>query len=262
MDRNVGVFDSGVGGLAVLAHLHRIAPGLPTIYVADRRHLPYGEKSEQFVAGRAHTLTKNLINQGSAVVTMACNTASAAALESLRAGFPETRFVGMEPAIKPAVLASTAGVIGVLATQGTLGGRLMVRLEDALGADVRIVRQVGHGLASAVEFGAENEEQTIASLAEHVNALRMEGADTLVLGCSHYSFLHDSITELTGGDVTIIDPSEAVARQIARMASEVGIGTEDAMGTHRYLTTADPAAVATRIAALTGVETTVELVSW
>jgi len=263
MDRSVGLFDSGVGGLAVLAHLHRLAPALPTTYVADRRHLPYGEKSEAFVANRAHALTKQLVDQGAAVVTMACNTASAAALEDLRRAFPGIRFVGMEPAIKPAAQATSTGVIGVLATRGTLDGQLMSRVATAFGGDVRIERQVGNGLASAVEFGAENESRTIAELRRNLESIRLAGADTLVLGCTHYSFLREMIDEIAEGSLQIIDPSEAVARQIVRMASAAGVRPEMGVeGARRYVTTADPDAVAARIEALTGIRTSVELVSW
>lgn len=257
----IGFFDSGVGGLAVLRHVHAIAPGLPTTYLADRRHLPYGEKSEAFVAARAHAISKQLIDQGAAVVAMACNTASAAALEELRISFPDTRFVGMEPAIKPAAAATTTGVIAVLATQGTLAGRLMARVEAAYGSGVEIVKLVGHGLASSVEFGTENGTSTAEKLAGHVETLSAAGADVLVLGCTHYSFLAAQIDELAGGRLTIIDPSEAVARQVVRMAGDAGVGSS-ADARHRYLTTGSSSRVARRLAALTGVEAPVEQVDW
>jgi glutamate racemase len=257
----IGVFDSGVGGLAVLRHVHRIATKLPTTYVADRRHLPYGEKTEAFVADRAHTISKHLIDEGAAVVAMACNTASAAALEQLRIDFPDTRFVGMEPAIKPAASATATGVIGVLATKGTLAGRLMARVEAAYGSGVEILKLVGDGLASAVEFGTENGTSTADKLGRHVAALDAAGADTLVLGCTHYSFLADQIAQLSQGRLRIIDPSEAVARQVVRMALEVGI-VEHEPARHRYITTGHPQRVGKRLSALTGVVETVERVDW
>jgi glutamate racemase len=259
MEGSIGVFDSGVGGLAVLGQLHARAPELATIYAADRRHLPYGDHSPDFVAARAHAISRRLIGDGAAMVVVACNTASAAALDELRRSFPDTPFVGMEPAVKPAASLTTSGVIGVLGTAATLAGELMARVEARHANGTRVERRVGQGLAAAVEFGNEAEEEVRRLLADHVEAFAAAGVDTVVLGCTHYSFLAGRLASLTDGSMQIVDPSEAVARRCVQVAAENGL--EPGM-TRRYVTTADPAGVAARITALTGQRVEVRLVDW
>lgn len=259
MEGSIGVFDSGVGGLAVLRQLRVQAPDLATTYVADRRHLPYGDRSPDFVAARAHAISRRLIEDGAALVVVACNTASAAALEDLRRSFPDTPFVGMEPAIKPAASLTNSGAIGVLGTAGTLTGELMARVEARHANGTRIERRVGEGLAAAVEFGHEATEEVVRRLHDHVEAFVAAGVDTVVLGCTHYSFLTGQLTSIGGDSIRIVDPSEAVARRCVDVAAEIGL--EGGAG-RRYVTTADPAGVATRIAALTGHPAPVGLVDW
>ena len=227
----VGIFDSGVGGLSVLAEFHRLAPGNPVIYLADQAWAPYGERSLAAVRQRAVALTRFLVDRGCGPIVVACNSASAAALHHLREVFPSVGFVGMEPAVKPAATQSERGVIGVLATSATFQGELYASVLDRHANGAEVVEQACPGLADAVErLGVESPE-TIELVTRYVAPLRDAGIDTLVLGCTHYPFLMDQIRALLPDHVEVIDPAPAVARQVARVA--VGSGSAG----ERHLTT-------------------------
>lgn len=211
----IGVFDSGVGGLSVLQHIRRTLPDACLIYVADSAHVPYGDKSPAYITQRAHTLTRFLIAQGAQAIVIACNTATAAAAASLREQFA-LPIVGMEPAVKPAVAATKTGVVGVLATTGTLESARFAALLGRYGDEVEIVTQGCPGLVESVEQGDLHSAQIRELLQRYSAQLLARGADTLILGCTHYPFLTPLLREVVGTDIALIDTGAAVARHLQR----------------------------------------------
>ncbi len=220
----IGLFDSGVGGLTVYRHLRTLLPQADIIYLADRAHAPYGERSLEEVSALARACSRHLLAHGATTTVVACNTASAAALHSLRAEFPESAFVGMEPALKPAVSATRRGIVAVLATSSTFQGELFASLHQRYATEVAVINQACPGWAQLVEAGEVEGPAVEAAVARHLQPVLTAGADTLVLGCTHYPFLRPVIERLAGPDVTIIDPAPAVAAQAARVAQSPGLG--------------------------------------
>jgi glutamate racemase len=235
----IGVFDSGVGGLSVLRHIRAQLPSVPLLYVADSGHVPYGDKTQDYIRERSLVLAELLVRQGAAAVVIACNTATAAAAATLRARF-ELPIIAMEPAVKPAVSATRSGVVGVLATVGTLESARFAALLEQYAGDVKIVTQACPGLVEQVEAGELSSIATRALVARYTRPLLERGADTIVLGCTHYPFLRPLITEIAGSGVQLVDTGEAVARQVVRRLPEVLIGRIDARPTERFWTTGDP----------------------
>jgi len=211
----IGVFDSGVGGLSVLHHIRQTLPNERLIYLADSAHVPYGDKSAHYIEQRAITLTRFLIEQGADAIVIACNTATAAAAATLRSQF-NLPIVGMEPAVKPAVAATKSGVVGVLATIGTLESARFAALLERYAGEVKIVTQGCPGLVEQVESGDLHGIRTRELVERYTAPLLARGADTLILGCTHYPFLSNLIREVVGEQVTLIDTGEAVARHLQR----------------------------------------------
>lgn len=211
----IGVFDSGVGGLSVLHHIRQTLPDAHLIYVADSAHVPYGDKPAHYIEQRSHALTRFLISQGVSAVVIACNTATAVAAASLRSQF-NLPIIGMEPAVKPAVAATKSGMVGVLATTGTLESARFAALLERYGEEVVIVTQGCPGLVEQVEQGDLNGTRTRELIQRYTAPLLARGADTLILGCTHYPFLAPLIREVVGGNITLIDTGDAVARQLQR----------------------------------------------
>ncbi len=244
----VGIFDSGVGGLSVLAEFRRLAPGHPVVYLADQAWTPYGERSLGEVRSRAVAITEYLVGRGCELMVVACNSASAAALHHLREVFPSVPFVGMEPAVKPAANRSERGVIGVLATEATFQGELYASVVDRHANGTEVIEQPCPGLADAIERLGPADPETLDLTKKYVAPLREAGVDTIVLGCTHYPFLLDEIQQAAGGGVAVIDPAPAVARQTLRLLDE-----EVGGGVTTYLTTGDPAVFRHQIHTLLGV---------
>jgi glutamate racemase len=211
----IGVFDSGVGGLSVLHHIRQTLPNERLIYVADSAHVPYGDKSAQYIEHRAITLTRFLIEQGADAIVIACNTATAAAAATLRSQF-NLPIVGMEPAVKPAVAATKSGIVGVLATIGTLESARFAALLERYAGEVKIVTQGCPGLVEQVESGDLHGIRTRELIERYTTPLLARGADTLILGCTHYPFLSNLIRDVVGEHITLIDTGEAVARHLQR----------------------------------------------
>ena len=222
-DAPVGVFDSGVGGLSVLRHIRSQLPHEHLLYFADSGFAPYGDKPEHVVAERSLAIARFLVARGAKALVVACNTATVAAIRLLREHFPDMPIVGVEPGLKPAAAASRNGKVGVLATDGTLGGEkfrlLMEQVAAASGA--QFLLRGCTGLADQIELGELGSEPTIAMLEQYVVPLLDQGADTLVLGCTHYPFVQSAIEEIVarhaGRPVTLIDTGDAVARQLERL---------------------------------------------
>lgn len=213
----VGVFDSGVGGLSVLREIRQLLPNESLLYVADSGHVPYGEKSAEFIRERSRTIAEFLLAQGAKALVLACNTATAAAGADLRERYPALPIVGMEPAVKPAATATRSGQVGVLATTGTLKSAKFAALLDRFAGDVRVITQPCPGLVECVEAGELDAAVTRELLRGYVEPLLAEGCDTLILGCTHYPFLKPLLRELVPASVSLIDTGAAVARQLQRL---------------------------------------------
>lgn len=222
---SIGIFDSGAGGLSVYRELVKVLPRERYLYFSDNAHCPYGEKTAQYIQERGRTITEVLLGLGADIIVVACNTATAAAIATLRAEYPAVPFIGMEPAVKPAALGTRSGVIGVLATAGTLKGSKYLNTRGLYQDNVKIVEHVGQGFVELVENGILDGPEAEATVRASLQPLLDAGADTIVLGCTHYPFLQPLIERLAGPEVKVIDPAPAVARQTVRILQERGIPT-------------------------------------
>ena len=214
---SIGIFDSGVGGLSVWREVIRELPHEVTLYLADQAHVPYGSRSADEVCQFAEGITRFLLRQGSNVIVIACNAASAAALYYLRNVFPDVPFVGMEPALKPAIERTRTGVVGVIATPVTFQGELFANLVRRYTNGVSVLSQACPGLVDAVETGALDTPETTALLERYLAPMIEAEVDQLVLGCTHYPFLRPIIERLVGPGITVIDPAPSIARQVAHI---------------------------------------------
>lgn len=222
----IGIFDSGLGGFSVLREILKVLPEQNYVYYADSANCPYGEKSKEFIIDRARTITRLLLDKGADIIVVACNTATAAAIKTLRTEWPDVPFVGMEPAVKPAALHTRSGIIGVLATAGTLKGGNYLDLRDKYSDSVKVVEHVGQGFVELVEKGIFEGPEVESTVRAAVEPLLDSGADTIVLGCTHYPFLESVISRVAGPSVEIINPAPAVARQVAKLLGDLGnLGT-------------------------------------
>jgi len=219
----IGVMDSGVGGLSVWRELIQLIPGADYIYVADSGYCPYGERTPEYIQDRCVKIIDYLLGEGVEMVVIACNTATAAAIDMLRERY-SIALVGMEPATKPAALASKSGVIGVLATKGTFGGSRYINTLNMFAKDVKVLECVGTGLVELVETGQEHSPKAFSLLSKYVLPMVEQGADHIVLGCTHYPFLTQAIEELTEGKVTLVNPAPAVAQRVKHLLDEAGKG--------------------------------------
>lgn len=236
----IGVFDSGLGGLSVWREIIRKLPAESTIYLADRAHVPYGDRQPQEIRRFCEAIGASLVQAGCKAVVVACNTASAVALHHLRECFPGTLIVGLEPAVKPAVARTRSGVVGVMATPATFQGRLYRATVGRHAAAVHVVEQVCLGLADRVEAGALEGPETEALLRRFLGPMLAAGADTIVLGCTHYPFVVETIRRLVGREVAVIDPAPAVARHLASLLHHYGLEAPSTPTvTHRFLTTGE-----------------------
>ncbi|MCB5191409.1 glutamate racemase [Methylobacillus arboreus] len=222
----IGVFDSGVGGLSVLRHIRGLLPHENLLYFADSRHAPYGAKSQAYIIDRSREITHFLLAQGAKAIVVACNTATAAAIHALRQEF-HIPIIGMEPAVKPAAAATRSGVVGVLATTGTLQSAQFAALLENYGKNIKVETQACVGLVECIERGDLSAGATRALVAQYVIPLMEAGADTIVLGCTHYPFVKPLIAEIAGEEVVLIDTGSAVARQLRHRLQEDGLLSEN-----------------------------------
>ena len=237
----IGVYDSGIGGLSVLRALREQLPGQDMIYLADSGHSPYGERESEHVRRRSRRITAHLRQRRIDALVVACNTATAAAIEELRSEHPDLPIIGVEPALKPAVALSQTRRIGVLATRGTLQSDKFARLLQSLqDGQVHFVLQACDGLALAIENSLDGSAHSMAALREcargHVRALgacaRVEGQiDTVVLGCTHYPLVANLLQELVGADISLLETGPSVARQTRhRLGAAIGSGAATSQG--------------------------------
>ncbi|WP_263262722.1 glutamate racemase [Pseudomonas sp. RIT-PI-S] len=235
----VGVFDSGVGGLSVLAEIQRLLPNEHLLYAGDCGHIPYGEKTPEFIRERCVAIAEFFRQRGAKALVMACNTATAAAAADLRERYPDWLIIGMEPAVKPAAMATRNGIVGVLATTGTLQSARFAALLDRFAADVTVLTQPGPGLVERIEQGDLSSPPLRALLAHYLQPLLAGGCDTLILGCTHYPFLKPLLSELLPPDVALVDTGAAVARHLQRLLTQAGLSNLQACGPTRYWTSGD-----------------------
>jgi glutamate racemase len=268
----IGVFDSGIGGLTVLRLIHQLLPDEPLLYLADQANVPYGSRSLEEVRRFSVSITRFLIDQGSRLIVVACNTASAAALKHLRKTFPNIPFVGMEPAVKPAAEHSRSRVVGVLATPATFQGELYASVVERFGSGVRLLQHTCPGLVAQIENGALESEETYRILEEALKPMLEQGIDTVVLGCTHYPFVIPLIQRITGPDVRVIDPAPAVARQVQRLLvansfldlnpTAPGDFIRTPMHLLQFFTTGDPARLERMLSVLLGEISPVDGLRW
>nr|WP_242490069.1 glutamate racemase [Noviherbaspirillum cavernae] len=225
-DAAIGVFDSGIGGLSVLRHIHAALPREHLLYFADSGFAPYGDKPEDVVAARTMAVAAFLMQFRIKALVVACNTATAATIKALREIYPALPLIGVEPGLKPAAALTATRTVGVLATEGTLASAKFKLLREQIAAatDVRFLAQPCIGLADQVELGELRSARTAALIRRYIEPLLEQGADTLVLGCTHYPFVQPLIEDVLGRistwPVTIVDTGEPVTRQLVRLLEQ------------------------------------------
>lgn len=224
----IGIFDSGEGGLSVLKEITRLLPDEKYIYYSDNANCPYGEKTPEFIQERCRAITDELVRKGADIIVVACNTATAAAIAQLRKEYSDSArvsalsggrrdrisFIGMEPAVKPAALGTRTGIIGVLATAGTLKGSKYLNTKGSYEDNCKIVERVGKGFVELVEEGLTEGPEAERIVRNSLQPLLDEGADIIVLGCTHYPFLLGTMKKIAGPEIRFIDPAPAVARHL------------------------------------------------
>ena len=278
---SIGVFDSGVGGLSVLREIEQRLPNASLVYFADQKHVPYGSRSVDDVLELSEGITRLLLEQGCTLVVVACNTASAAALKDLRSSSPDTPFVGMEPAVKPAAERSETGKVAVLATPATFQGALFASVVDRFAHGVDLVEIIAPGLVELIEDGQTGSEAVESILLESLEPAKSQGIDTLVLACTHYSFVIPAIQNILGPAIRVIDPAPAVAMQTVKLwgqqkrdgdtyagtSTPTGTSTQSGTGTQagtniRYITSGNPQAFRRSLLKLIEDEGTAQAASW
>lgn len=236
----IGVFDSGAGGLSILASVHALLPAEHLVYVADSAHAPYGPKGEEFIRKRSDAIMQYFLTRGVKAVVVACNTATAAAIAGLRARHA-LPIIGVEPAVKPAAQGSRTGVVGVLATSGTIASDKFLHLQSRFHDRVEIMTDPCLGLVEAIEVAEGADDVVLALLRAIIHPMLEKGADTLVLGCTHYSLVRDTVAQVAGPSVAIVDAPDAVAREVQRRLGETGLlSRSGAPAIVEFLSSGDP----------------------
>ena len=216
----IGIFDSGIGGLSVAAAIRQALPRERLLYFGDNAHVPYGERTAEEILAFSTAITEALLRQGCRFIVIACNTASSAALGPLREQFPNVPFIGMEPAVKPAVEHTRTGVVGVLATRATVEGRALADVVERFSHGVEVIRQACPGLAQRIDSGDFDGPGTEHLLRGWIGPMLERNIDALVLGCTHYPLVRPLIERIVGPGVRVIEPSEAIARRVAQVLEQ------------------------------------------
>ncbi|MFN2262635.1 MAG: glutamate racemase [Anaerolineales bacterium] len=259
----IGIFDSGVGGLSVVAAVRNLLPNEDLIYLADQDHVPYGPRSLDQVRSFSEGITRLFIKQKVKLIVVACNTASAAALHYLREIFPQVPFVGMEPAVKPAAETTRTGVVGVLATPATFQGELYASVIERFASGVKVLQDTCPGLVMEIDQGNLDTPLVTFILEQALKPMMEEGIDTVVLGCTHFPFVIPAIETIVGPGVRVIDPSPAIARQVQRLLDEGGLRNPDSSpGQINYLTTGDSKRLENLLPQLVGQAADVQELVW
>ena len=221
----IGIFDSGVGGITIWKEITSLLPQESTIYLADSKNAPYGQKTKQEIIDLCIKNTEFLLQKKCKIIVVACNTATTNAISYLRATYNKVSFIGIEPAIKPAALQTKTNAIGILATKGTLTSELFNQTSNKFASNINVVEQIGEGLVTLIEQGKLNSPEMELLLKKHLQPMLHHNIDYLVLGCSHYPFLIPQIRKIVGSKVTIIDSGSAVAKQTKAILSKREVNT-------------------------------------
>ena len=254
IQRPIGVFDSGVGGLSVLAHIRAQLPHEQLIYVADSAYLPYGCKSEEVVRERCMRIFTYLLEADCKAVVVACNTATAVSIHAMRE-MTDLPVIGMEPAVKPALLQSKAGVVGVLATSATAVSRKFANLVARFAGDGRVIVQPCPGLVEKIEAG----DAGLSELLHHfISPLLAQGVDTLVLGCSHYPLVLREIEAIAGADIAVIDAGDAIAAELSRQLERHQLLCRHDNASTHFFSSGQPQVVETLMSRLWGEQVVVQ----
>ena len=266
-DKPIGVFDSGIGGLSVLKYIHASLPNEQLLYFADSGYAPYGGRTEDEIVERSLAIAEFLMQYDAKAMVVACNTATAAAIKALRACYPDMPLVGVEPGLKPAAALTKTGTVGVLATKGTLSSEKFKLLHEQISAttNVQFLPQPCIGLADQVEKGELQSAETALLLRRYIEPLIEQGADTLVLGCTHYPFvlplIEDIVAHLTTKPIAIVDTGEPIARQLVRLLTERSLLRIEGPGKIAAFTTGSEGALKTAFSRLLHLEPPVMTVS-
>ena len=259
----IGIFDSGVGGLSVLRAVRAQMPEESVLYFGDQGHIPYGPRPMEQIRDFSEAITAFLLEQNAKIIVVACNTASAAALKFLREKFPAVRFVGMEPAVKPAAETTQTGKVGVLATPATFQGALYASVVERFANGVELLQNTCNGLVQQIEQGNLNGVETRRILEDALHSMLEKNIDTVVLGCTHYPFVIPLIQEIVGEKVRVIDPAPSVAKQVNRLL-EAGWAKNDSSAREdvKFFTSGDPAKLKSLLPVLLEEDGEVERVEW
>lgn len=238
----IGIFDSGIGGLTVANAIVDLLPAETMVYVGDTAHVPYGGKPAELIQEYCRNISSFLLKQQCKAIVVACNTATAAALHHLRTLWPDVPFIGMEPAVKPAALSTRTGVVGVLATRGTFSSERYAALMHRYAANVQVLQDPCIGLVELIEAGKTEAPETEAFLRAILQPMLRQGADTFVLGCTHYPLVRPLIENIVGPKACIIDPAPAVARRLAFVLQQHHIAAEAGKTTpvHHFFVSGNP----------------------
>lgn len=235
----IGLFDSGIGGTSIWKEIHQLLPNENTIYLADSKNAPYGEKSKEEIIHLSCKNTEFLLEQNCKLIVVACNTATTNAIKELRSKY-KVPFIGIEPAIKPAALHSKTQKIGILATKGTLNSELFFKNVEQF-QDIQILEQIGYGLVELIENGQINSKEMNELLQKYLSPMIESNIDYLVLGCSHYPYLIPQIKKILPQNITIIDSGEAVAKQTKKILQEsVGFRENSSLSNGVFYTNTNP----------------------
>jgi len=238
-NKPIGIFDSGIGGTSIWKELVKLIPNENTIYLADSKNAPYGEKSSEEIIALSIKNTELLISKGCKLIIVACNTATTNAIDYLRENY-SVPFIGIEPAIKPAALLSKTGAIGILATKGTLSSKLFEKTTKEYSKNITTIEQDGEGLVPLIEAGKLNSPEITELLSTYLKPMLNFNIDHLVLGCTHYPYLIPQIKKIIGDNVTIIDSGEAVARQTKAILEKHNLlSTSTTKSHHKFYTNAE-----------------------
>ncbi len=236
----IGIFDSGIGGTSIWREIVSVLPYENTIYLADSKNAPYGEKSPDSIIEYSIKNTEYLLQQGCKLIIVACNTATTNAIEILRNKY-EVPFIGIEPAIKPAALKTLTQSIGILATKGTLSSSLFSKTSDEFTTDINVIEKEGKGIVALIENGMIQSEEMTELLCKYLNPMLQENIDHLVLGCTHYPYLIPQIKKIVGNNITIIDSGLAVAKQTDAILEKYKLKNDTFQNkSHQFITNVNP----------------------
>lgn len=239
-NKPIGLFDSGIGGSSIWAAIHQLMPFESTLYLADSKNAPYGEKSKDEIIALSIKNTNFLLERNAKIIVVACNTATTNAIKELRNLYKDIPFIGIEPAIKPAALHSKTQTIGILATKGTLSSELFNKAVEMY-QDTKVIEQIGFGLVELIESGALNSSETSTLLHTYLDPMVAANIDYLVLGCSHYPYLIPQIKKILPENIKIIDSGQAVARQTQKILDEkIGFHSENVKSQTVFYTNSNP----------------------